>query len=169
MELTSVLIVISFITRAVAQNSTFCSQPYQPGLCPNYNHIACITYWNTKPLGSCPSDYKIVNMSLYAATITQTHNKLRNQLAGGGVNGLPTAERMPTVVSYLKSLKGAHPFSKVSFRSGTIIWLTSLEQMLKRAPLNMMRVDTLQLTPGRGRIGRGFSHLTPRSIGFRKL
>lgn len=93
------LTLLAVTTRVAAQNSTFCASPYEPDLCPNDDHIACIDYWNTFPLGQCPAGYQIVDLTQYIQLIVQTHNKLKNQLAGGGTNGLPTASRMPTVVS----------------------------------------------------------------------
>jgi hypothetical protein len=70
-----------------------------PSLCPNgAKHIAC---GHTGGFAaSCPSDKRIERLSgEQISLILDMHNKLRNDVAGGNLNGFRPASRMATLVS----------------------------------------------------------------------
>lgn len=97
-----------FLTISVvsAQNTTFCDDPYKEGgnICLDSRPIACIDFWNTQV--NCPDGWASVDMTPYIQLIVDTHNKYRNDLAGGNVVNppLPTAAAMNTVVSLFSLL-----------------------------------------------------------------
>lgn len=62
------------------------------------NHVACNN--NGQFRGNCPRDAALVPMTDSAKqTLLQTHNSLRNRIAGGGQAGFNQASKMMALVS----------------------------------------------------------------------
>jgi len=62
-------------------------------------HIACGHSGTFSP--SCPADRQLFEVTAEDIEVAlDIHNFFRNKTAGGGANGLPTAKRMTTMVSY---------------------------------------------------------------------
>lgn len=96
------LLLIVELSMSGAQNATFCQEPYENTLCQG-NHVACITYFNT--VVNCPSDAAPMDLTNLKRWILYKHNSYRNQLALGQTPGMPTASKMPTLVSFTLNSK----------------------------------------------------------------
>lgn len=96
------IVLSAIVSVTFAQNSTYCEAKYRDGkVCPDGNHIGCISFWETVT-NLCPADVQEVDITPFKDLILKTHNTLRNELAGGNVNGgevgkYPEAAKMTTV------------------------------------------------------------------------
>lgn len=91
-----VLVLINLAKISLQQNLKFCQPPYQPNLCPNYDHVACLDYFDQ--IENCPIDAQKINLNFLKDWILEKHNSFRNSIAGGGLQAFPPAAQMPTLV-----------------------------------------------------------------------
>ncbi|EDW29954.1 GL15814 [Drosophila persimilis] len=64
-----------------------------PDLCPSGRHVACQN--SGRFASGCRGEF--VQIDPYIQLILQLHNERRNQIAGGGVSGFPSAVQMATM------------------------------------------------------------------------
>jgi hypothetical protein len=93
----SIFLILAALIAIVSSATDYCD----PEVCtipgnPVYPHIGCNADKNLGP--SCPSDAKYIQLTAeHKKIILEEHNKLRNNIAGGGQNGFNTASRMSTL------------------------------------------------------------------------
>lgn len=62
----------------------------------NFFLLKCLQQWGS----ACSDDAQLIEMTpKIKATILATHNKHRNNIAGGQISGFETAAKMATIVS----------------------------------------------------------------------
>lgn len=91
--------ILSCASIVFAQDNMFCNPPYSTKICPNNNHISCLSYWQSNV--KWYNDMQVVDISQYQDLIISKHNQLRDKIASGNLANFPQAANLQVVVSII--------------------------------------------------------------------